>query len=60
MNLHRIYLRVHADNLGAIKAYQAAGFVHEGVLRQDVYRNGEYLDVLVMAVLKSEWRDSDF
>jgi RimJ/RimL family protein N-acetyltransferase len=60
MNLHRISLRVHADNPGAIKAYLAAGFVHEGVLRQDVYRNGEYLDVLVMAVLKSDWQDSDF
>jgi diamine N-acetyltransferase len=60
MNLHRIHLRVHADNPGAIKAYLAAGFVQEGVLRQDVYRNGEYLDVLVMSVLKTEWHDSDF
>lgn len=60
MNLHRIYLRVHANNPGAIKAYEAAGFVHEGTLRQDVYRDGEYLDVLVMAVLKTEWHDSAF
>jgi diamine N-acetyltransferase len=60
MNLHRIYLRVHANNPGAIKAYEATGFIHEGVLRQEVYRNGNYLDVLIMAVLQTEWQDSDF
>jgi diamine N-acetyltransferase len=60
MNLHRIALRVHVDNPRGIKAYEAAGFVHEGTLRQEAYRDGVYLDVLVMAVLKTEWQDSEF
>ena len=60
MNLNRIFLRVHANNPGGIKAYEYAGFIQEGILRQDVYREGKYLDVLVMSVLKSEWQDRDF
>jgi diamine N-acetyltransferase len=60
MNLHRIMLRVYEHNLRGIKAYEHAGFVHEGRLRQDVYRDGEYRDVLIMSVLRPEWRDVDF
>ena len=60
MNLNRIFLRVIEHNLRGIKAYEHAGFVHEGRLRQDVFREGTYRDVLVMSVLKQEWQDGDF
>ncbi len=60
LNLNRIFLRVHANNPRGIKAYENAGFVHEGVLRQEVYREGKYVDVLVMSVLRSDWQDRDF
>jgi RimJ/RimL family protein N-acetyltransferase len=39
-----------------MKAYEAAGFVREGILRQAVYKNGRYLDIIVMSVLHSEWK----
>lgn len=55
LNLHRIYLYVHADNPRAIRAYQAAGFQVEGTLRQDIFKNGEYVDALLMGILRSEW-----
>ena len=55
LNLNRIYLHVYENNLRGIKAYEAAGFVHEGVLREGVYKNGRYLNLLVMSVLHSEW-----
>lgn len=60
MNLHRIYLRVYEHNIRGIRAYEAAGFVHEGRLRQDVYREGRYRDVLIMSVLRPEWRNEEF
>lgn len=60
LNLHRVFLRVYDFNLRGIKAYEYAGFVHEGRLRQDVYRDGQYHDVLLMSVLRDEWQDSDF
>lgn len=57
LNLNRIYLNVYETNLRAIKAYQAVGFVHEGILRQAVYKHGQYINVLLMSVLRSEWKN---
>ncbi|GAB4433133.1 MAG: GNAT family protein [Anaerolineales bacterium] len=55
LNLHRVFLRVHADNVYAIRAYEKVGFVHEGRLRKAVYQHGAYLDLLMMSVLRAEW-----
>ena len=55
LNLNRIYLYVFETNPGAIRAYEKAGFAHEGKLRQSIYRNGRYIDVLLMSILRSEW-----
>ncbi|MHC4444567.1 MAG: GNAT family N-acetyltransferase [Planctomycetota bacterium] len=55
LNLNRIELDVFANNPRGICAYQKAGFVHEGCLRQATYRNGQYHDVYRFAVLREEW-----
>jgi RimJ/RimL family protein N-acetyltransferase len=55
LNLNRAYLRVYADNLRAKRSYEKAGFVEEGRLREAVYKRGNYDDVIVMSVLRSEW-----
>jgi RimJ/RimL family protein N-acetyltransferase len=39
--------------------YEKLGFVREGRLRQDHYREGRYVDVLVMGLLREEWRPDD-
>lgn len=56
LNLHKIWLHVFARNTGAIHLYETLGFHTDGVLREDVYRDGQYLDVLVMSLLDREWR----
>jgi len=55
LNLNRVYLRVYADNKRAIRTYEKVGFVHEGRMRQSVYKHGAYNDVLYMSVLHEEW-----
>ena len=55
LNLNRIFLRVNETNPGAVKSYENAGFIHEGRLRQAHYQKGQYIDVLLMSVLRSEW-----
>jgi RimJ/RimL family protein N-acetyltransferase len=55
LNLNRIYLHVFDTNPRAIRAYEKVGFVLEGRLRQDIFLNGSYVDVLMMSVLRSEW-----
>ena len=56
LNLNRIYLRVNADNERGIKAYEAAGFEREGVLRSHMFVEGKYIDMVMMGVLRDEWR----
>ena len=55
LNLHRIYLRVNETNQRGIRAYEKAGFVHEGRWRQAQFQDGRYIDVLWMSVVRSEW-----
>jgi RimJ/RimL family protein N-acetyltransferase len=54
LNLHRVYLHVFADNSAAIRCYQKAGFVREGLLRQAAHIDGRYVDIAVMAILRGE------
>ena len=58
LNLNRIYLRVLETNPRAIRAYEKAGFTHEGRQRQAWYKDGRYYDFLVMSILKEEYIDS--
>jgi putative acetyltransferase len=52
LGLIRVELEVLADNAPAIRLYESAGFEHEGRKRSAVLRQGQYVDVLVMARLR--------
>ena len=52
LNLHKIYLRVFADNEGAISLYEQVGFSREGLLRDDHFSNGRWRDVVLMAIFR--------
>ena len=56
LRLERIWLDVYDTNPGAQRVYERVGFVHEGVQRHAVYREGQYRDVHRMAILAGEWR----
>lgn len=55
LNLHKVWLGVADANEGAIRAYEKAGFVREGRLRDEVYRNRTYYDAIRMSVLREEY-----
>lgn len=52
--LHKIFLRVFADNLQAVRSYENAGFVKEAYLKDEVCIEGKYRDMLLMAVFREE------
>ena len=55
-NIHRVFLTVHSRNERAIRSYRANGFVEEGRLRQHVWSDGAYLDLVLMGILVDEWQ----
>jgi RimJ/RimL family protein N-acetyltransferase len=58
-DLERVSLHVLSSNSPAIAAYEKSGFTREGVLRRAAYVDGSREDVVVMAVLRDEWKRRD-
>ena len=50
LNLNRIELSLLSTNTVAYKLYLKKGFVQEGLLKQAQYKNGSYIDVILMAM----------
>jgi len=53
LNLQRVALTVLANNPWALHVYEKAGFEVEGRLRRATYVDGAFIDVMVMAALRS-------
>ncbi|MBR4473382.1 MAG: UDP-4-amino-4,6-dideoxy-N-acetyl-beta-L-altrosamine N-acetyltransferase [Oscillospiraceae bacterium] len=54
LHLHRLYLQVHADNTRAIRCYERAGFSKEALLKDDVFVNGKYCDLVIMGIVRED------
>jgi RimJ/RimL family protein N-acetyltransferase len=52
---HRLWLGVFPENLRARRAYEAAGFVAEGIARGSAFFGGIHRDELSMSILRPEW-----
>lgn len=59
MNLHRVFLRVDADNARGIRCYEKVGFQREGTLREVGFRESEYFDQHMMSILESEFETNE-
>lgn len=58
MNLNRLSSGAVLKNPGSIRAFEKAGYVREGLLRQAYYCEGTYVDCICLAILKSEWMEN--
>lgn len=56
MNLHRLKVTVFAMNEPAMRTYLGCGFVQEGLLRDEVFRDGEYRDVAILGLINPKER----
>jgi diamine N-acetyltransferase len=59
LNLNRVQLVVLSTNKRAINLYKKIGFKKEGVLRQSVYKNGDFIDLVLMAIFKDDFVNND-
>ena len=55
LGLHRISLEVYAFNPRARHVYEKTGFRAEGVLREALLYNDQWIDATVMSILDHEW-----
>lgn len=59
LNLQRVALWVFAYNQRAIRSYEKAGFLKEGIMRALLAREGQRHDVWIMGILRDEWLDAE-
>jgi ribosomal-protein-alanine N-acetyltransferase len=54
MEMHRIYAYTSTKNTPSRALLRKAGFIEEGILRQNTNRDGVWDDTAIMAILKSD------
>lgn len=60
LNLRKLSSHFLASNYAALRLNKKAGFCEEGRLREHIFREGKYEDVLVYSLLRSEWHEFGF
>jgi len=58
MNINRVGLYADVSNHRALRSYEKCGFSREGVVRQYRFKDGRYLDSVLMSMLQEEWMSS--
>ncbi|MFX1376829.1 MAG: GNAT family N-acetyltransferase [Promethearchaeota archaeon] len=55
LNLHKIYARIFNPNKRSLRVAEKLGFHKEGILKEHIYVDGEYVDCHRFSILKKEW-----
>ncbi len=55
LNLRRISTRIAAENIASIRVQEKCGYEREGIWQKEVYADGRYRDVVLMAVFRKGW-----
>jgi UDP-4-amino-4,6-dideoxy-N-acetyl-beta-L-altrosamine N-acetyltransferase len=55
MGMNRLYNVVLSENEGVVRLHQICGSRIEGELQQSIFKRGQFYDVTMCAILKSEW-----
>lgn len=57
MNLHKVWARVLTTNGKSLALCQKLGLKQEGLMKDMLYTDGEYVDMLYAGITCSEWND---
>ncbi len=58
LGLHKVWARVTEGNDGSMKVLEKLGFEREGILREQFYGFGTYVDEYRFGLLRPEWSGS--
>jgi ribosomal-protein-alanine N-acetyltransferase len=53
-SLNRLFVKIDTRNTGSIRVAQMLGFQQEGILRQNRFHKGRFIDDVVLALLRHE------
>jgi len=56
LNLHRITAEVYEYNERSLRLLESLGFKKEGILKEAKYHDGRYWDIIVMGLMKEDWK----
>ena len=56
LNINRVELLVLKQNTRAINLYKKVGFIQEGIKRQCIFKNGKFVDVVMMSLLREDYK----
>ena len=54
IHINKIKLQVFSFNEQAIRSYEKCGFITEGILRNEIFRFGQFYDVHIMGILRED------
>jgi len=55
-DIHKVWIEARVDNTRAISAYKKIGFKREGLLREENYFNGKFVDCIRFGILRKEFK----
>lgn len=55
LNLHKVAAGCYGPNEGSARAFRKAGFVVEGVRKEQFYANGSYVDDILLGLIRPDW-----
>lgn len=55
LNAVRVELEVIKTNIRAIRCYKKCGFIEEGIRKSKCYLDGEYVDTIIMGIIKDDF-----
>ena len=56
LGMHKVTAEVLCENAASIAMFKKCGFSIDGCLRDDVFKNDRYYDVISMSIIESEHR----
>lgn len=55
LDIHRVFIRCATTNTASCAIPKRLGFQHEGMMRKQVYINGNYQNINIFSILREEW-----
>lgn len=57
LNVRKVWAAVYSNNIASKRMFEKLGFKIEGIQKEHICINEQYLDKILMAIFKHEWKE---